>query len=146
VVPFAIWLAGSWLPRPHAYVFGLLLVASPFVGYRDGAWTTSGPLLEDHQKRIAVDADVRHILANIAHLERRAVIVAGYKLPAIEAALDAPPDASRRLVYLIKNPSKLSKLRGEGYEIYYVDREIVRYQTQMNGWRPLAQGARLLPE
>jgi hypothetical protein len=77
-------------------------------------------------------------------LPESAIVVAGFRLPAIEAALANRAGALSRFRYLMQNESELQQLRQEGHDVFHADREIERYQTRVNGLRPRDKGARLL--
>lgn len=148
IVPFTIWLIAMALPQPPSLVLAALLMAAPFVGHKDGALTLAGPLLADHRERAQVQRLVSRAIAAADRLRaspRRTLIVAGYRLPAIEAALGAPPDQRQRWLYLIKNKAQLAGFREQGYDVYVIDRATEAYQWRVNRLKLRALGVKRLP-
>jgi hypothetical protein len=145
LVPFSIWLVALWIATPAAVVFGALLCASPFVDYRDRELNLVGPVVADHRERLAVEIEIRKIVDAAARLQQPAVLVAGYRLPAIEAKLGGQKNESQRWLYSIKNNEQLDGFRSKGFKIYFVDRATENYQKRINGLQLRQLGAKQLP-
>ena len=134
-----------WCRRRSCWVFAALLIASPFLDYQDRRLTALGPILADHNERVAICEAVAKIMRVVERLPPAAVIVAGYRLPAIEVAGGGKPGADRRYIYLLKNRAQFDRMRGEDRNVYYVDHATEIYQARVNGLQLSRIGARHLP-
>jgi hypothetical protein len=146
IVPFVLLLAAMWIERPHRYVLSLLLLAAPFIGYRDGAFGLPGPVVADYRERAKREQTVLDILRGMEQLPQPAVVVAGYLLPALEVAQPMRTASTHRLIYLLKNQAQIERFRQEKFDIYFVNRAIEAYQAKANGLVLKGKRMRLLPK
>jgi hypothetical protein len=145
VVPFTIWLAALWLTRIPAMVFAALLWASPFIAYRDGRLALQGHILTDHTQRAALERTIRQVVRAVDALPPAALIVAGYRLPALQVADRSGASGSQRYRYSIANDAEFAALQRAGHDIYYVDAATREFQSALNGLDLARMGARVLP-
>ena len=133
IVPFLLLSVGLLIPPHFVRWFAMiLLVSSFFITIDRRGVSLAGPIIRDHWVRESRIQETRKIIEDVARLSENAVIVAGWNLPQIEAALSNEDKDNHTYIYLVENADTYRRYVEQGRAVYFL-REMDAFNLQLYG-------------
>jgi hypothetical protein len=121
VVPFLLLTVGLLTPPYVVRVLAVTLLLSSFlITITKSGVALSGPIWEDHWSRVSRIQETEKVIETVGHLSGSAVIVAGWKLPQIDVALNGERQNSHQYVYLIEGAETYRRFVAQGRTVYFL--------------------------
>ena len=131
-IPFVFLLLGRFLHRKVFRVLCVLIIISSFIHLFPDNGNSIGPIFRDRAQRITRLNEAEKILSELKKLDKRSIVVLGWRLPYIASLYPQPADIVYR--YLLSQED-LTEATREELKIYYLpqirERNLKKYGVDL---------------